>query len=611
MAKPQRSRATSALKTVGLLACSVLVAATALLSSSAGAQGALDWIQVGDDVSSNTEFGDEVSMSADGNRMVVGVDSVFGPNRVFVFELTGGDWVQVGARIDLATNTFGRSPGVAISADGSRIVVGDPNAGPAGNRTGQLRVFDFVGGAWVQVGATIDGDAPRDWFGESAAISADGSRIAATAPGNDANGPFAGHVRIFDLQGGDWVQVGPAIEGVEDNGLISPLAMSADGTRISARFVFVPDTTFREDTVRAFDFDGSAWVQVGSDIVSESNFDILGDALALNETGSRMVVGAPRHEGVAPFSGRVRVFDLVNDEWELVGAPLDGLGREHFFGQAVAITPDGSRLAVASPIENLRGAVRIFELAGGTWVQTGSVINGPEQAAFFGESVAISADGSRVGVGAPEGDDSFVRVLDFAPAPADLLRCGGLEVTVDLAAGDEPTPGRDVIRGTAGDDVIDGLGGADTICGLQGDDIISGGTGADVVFGGRGNDSIDGGSDRDLLVGGAGNDTILGGLHEDRLRGGPGADDLDGGPQRDRLSGGDGNDVIRGGAGLDTLFGNVGRDQLFGGPDDDVIRGGAWLDTMDGGDGNDGCTLTDPAGLTEERISCETGVFGR
>ena len=87
-------------------------------------------------------------------------------------------------------------------------------------------------------------------------------------------------------------------------------------------------------------------------------------------------------------------------------------------------------------------------------------------------------------------------------------------MTVDFSLGESPTPGADVIRGTAGDDVIIALEGNDIICGLQGDDLILAGPGDDAVFAGGGAD-------------------------------------------------------------------------------------------------NDGCTLTDPAGLTEVRISCGAGVFGR
>ena len=188
--------------------------------------------------------------------------------------------------------------------------------------------------------------------------------------------------------------------------------------------------------------------------------------------------------------------------------------------------------------------------------------------------------------------------------------CGGLEVTVNMSKGEVPTSGDDVIRGTSGDDIINSLAGNDTICALQGNDTINAGDGFDKVFAGQGNDILNGGVGNDQLIGGPGEDTSSGGKGNDTIRGGDGNDILQGGNGLDRIYGGNGNDTIRGGAFADNLYGNLGRDTLFGDAGDDVLRGGAWIDTFDGGTGTDGCTLTDPSGNIETRISCESGVFG-
>ncbi|MFT7473545.1 MAG: Ca2+-binding RTX toxin-like protein [Verrucomicrobiales bacterium] len=200
-------------------------------------------------------------------------------------------------------------------------------------------------------------------------------------------------------------------------------------------------------------------------------------------------------------------------------------------------------------------------------------------------------------------------IPDTSPLVPPLI-CNNLEVTVDLSKGEAPTAGDDIIRGTSGNDVINGLAGNDTICSLQGDDTINGGDGFDKIFAGLGNDIINGGTGNDRLVGGSGNDTINGDNGNDRIQGGDGVDTMSGGNGKDRIAGGNGNDVLRGGKFADELFGNLGRDQLFGEEGDDVLRGGAWIDTMDGGPQFDGCTLTDPGGVIETRVNCETGVFG-
>jgi Ca2+-binding RTX toxin-like protein len=127
------------------------------------------------------------------------------------------------------------------------------------------------------------------------------------------------------------------------------------------------------------------------------------------------------------------------------------------------------------------------------------------------------------------------------------------------------------IKGTPGNDTLNGTDGADVIAGFAGDDTINALNGRDLVFGGPGNDTILGGNGWDLIFGGAGNDTINGENGPDLLRGRSGDDTVDGGDGRDILFGGWGTDVLRGGGGNDRLHA-VAKDTL--------------LDTLDCGDGN-------------------------
>ncbi len=85
------------------------------------------------------------------------------------------------------------------------------------------------------------------------------------------------------------------------------------------------------------------------------------------------------------------------------------------------------------------------------------------------------------------------------------------------------------IRGTAGNDVINGTNKRDVIMGLGGNDVLNGANAEDVVCGGAGDDVINGGNSDDVLLGGFGNDRVSGANGNDRLVGGPGVDVLDGG----------------------------------------------------------------------------------
>ena len=100
----------------------------------------------------------------------------------------------------------------------------------------------------------------------------------------------------------------------------------------------------------------------------------------------------------------------TNASWSQVGGDVEGGGTNHFAGGAVALSDDGTRMAVGEPWayrwqmqswnSETRGFVRVFELRSGDWVQIGSNITGDLFDAA-GSSVALSGDGMRLAVGCP------------------------------------------------------------------------------------------------------------------------------------------------------------------------------------------------------------------
>ena len=97
---------------------------------------------------------------------------------------------------EAAEDHFGSS--IALNADGTIMAVGAMyNDGAVGSNSGHLRVYKWSSGSWTQMGSDIDGEAAGDLFGCSAAISADGTIVAAGAYYNQALGNATGHVRVF------------------------------------------------------------------------------------------------------------------------------------------------------------------------------------------------------------------------------------------------------------------------------------------------------------------------------------------------------------------------------------------------------------------------------
>ncbi|MBJ7331263.1 MAG: hypothetical protein JHC95_15325 [Solirubrobacteraceae bacterium] len=122
----------------------------------------------------------------------------------------------------------------------------------------------------------------------------------------------------------------------------------------------------------------------------------------------------------------------------------------------------------------------------------------------------------------------------------------------------------EAMRGTKGDDTIDGTARADRIDGLRGNDQL---------HGRGGNDRVNGGAGNDLLSGDAGNDRLNGGPGDDTLLGGAGGDILNGGPGADTIIGGNGRDVIRARDGVaDRITCGAKRDRVTADAIDDVAR---------------------------------------
>ena len=136
--------------------------------------------------------------------MAIGAVVNDGGGHVRIYDYNGSAWVQVGGDIDGEAAGDQSGSSVSLSSDGSRVVIGarlnDAGNASSDNR-GHVRIYDYNGSAWVQVGADIDGEGAGDASGFSVSISSDGTRIAVGAPSNNDAASDAGHVRVYSLPG--------------------------------------------------------------------------------------------------------------------------------------------------------------------------------------------------------------------------------------------------------------------------------------------------------------------------------------------------------------------------------------------------------------------------
>jgi len=329
------------------------------------------WIQVGQDIDGEAAMdisGETIDLSSDGTILAIGAPFNDGnasdAGHVRVFEYNGNSWVQVGQDIDGQEENDFFGDDLAISANGEFLVV---SATDSYDGRGHIGIYEHVNDSWVQVGQDIEGESMFDSFGWSVAMSSNGQIVAAGARDNDDGGNFAGHVRVFEIQNGNWVQIGLDIDGGgEQDYLGTSVSLSANGSVVA---VGAPETFEVGDKgfVQVYRNENDSWVQIGQDIVGEADGDQFGSSLSLSASGSVLVVGAPYNGGNGPISGHVRIYQNINDSWVQMGTDINGEAAQDRFGGGVSMSSDGRTVAIGAVfndgVPNQSGHVRVFDLS--------------------------------------------------------------------------------------------------------------------------------------------------------------------------------------------------------------------------------------------------------
>ena len=404
-----------------------------------------DYTQFGGKVS-GSEFGYSVSLSGNGDALVVGAPSGR-IGRVSVYRRDSnvggmGNYTQVGQDILGKENDdeFGYS--VSMSDDGNTFVVGAPFSSPNNiYYAGSVYVYKMdssVGGMgnYIQVGSDIVGTKIGDSIGFSVSMSGDGNTFVVGAPRSYM---AAGSVSVYKLDSsvsgmGNYIKVGPDIVGKEGDGSSgdefgTSVSMSGDATSF---VVGAPNGNSFTGYVGVYkSFGGmSTYTQVGPDIPGKEN-DFFGSSVSISGNGDAFVVGSL---GSNNFRGGVRVYKMDSSvggmgNYSQFGPDVYDAARVEF-GQSVSISDDGNTFVVgtAGGFGN-KGSVSVYMLDSsvsgiGNYTRVGPDIDGEAIGDRFGNSVSMSNDATSFLVGAPEYDENsedvgYVRLYrNIAPTKA-------------------------------------------------------------------------------------------------------------------------------------------------------------------------------------------------
>lgn len=324
-----------------------------------------NWEQIGQDIDgdqANHEAGFSVSLNSDGSIVAIGAPGWGVPGRVKVYQNQNDNWIQIGSTLFAGgSDNFGYS--VSLNSSGNILAIGAPaDSNSNGLNAGRVRVYGYQNGNWVQIGGDLFGEGLHDRFGSSVSLNDNGDKLSAGATQNSQ----PGYVKIFENQGGNWIQLGANIVGEADgdncgysvdfNSSGSMIAIGSDGANSHIGHA------------RVFEFQSNTWLQIGSNIDGSNDDASSGRSVSLNSAGDILAIGATHSDGVnSVLSGNARVFENQNDNWIQIGPDIDGEGLLDLSGRSVSLNADGSVLAVGAPFNDgingeASGHVRVYSL---------------------------------------------------------------------------------------------------------------------------------------------------------------------------------------------------------------------------------------------------------
>lgn len=332
------------------------------------------WIQLGQDIDgelAGDQSGSSLSLSADGKIVAIGAylnsgnGSKSGHVRIFQYNEITDIWIQMGQDIEgvssgyeISLNEFG------FSSEGDFIAIGARQWNLS--LPGEVRVFQNISNVWTQIGQTLIGENNDDQFGYAVALSDSGDILAISAINNNINGERSGSVKVYQYISGMWTQLGQTIEGMKAEERIgSSIDLSSNGNILA---IGEPNSfgNFSGSTpgqVRVFENFSGVWTQIGSEIYGNGNIDSFGIRVSINNDGNKIAIGGSRQGGNQ--IGYVKLFENISGTWMQIGNVINGDEVNDLTGRGFSLSGNGKTLVMGSSMNSQNnGKVRVYDVSG-------------------------------------------------------------------------------------------------------------------------------------------------------------------------------------------------------------------------------------------------------
>jgi hypothetical protein len=293
------------------------------------------WVQRGADIDGEASMDRSgISMCMpNSNTIAIGAAQNDGngsdAGHVRIYYWTGLAWTQKGTDVN-GFNAYDQSGFSVSMADVNTVAIGSPTNNDNGNLSGHTRIFDWNGTNWTQRGNAINGETSLDLSGQSVNM-ANTNVVAIGAHQNSGGGAGGGHVRVFNWDGLTWVQMGQDIDGSIGSSIGRPCSFSMPNqSTIAVGFNLNSNNGNNKGQIKIYNLIGAAWLESPLSIYGESNNDQFGFTVCMPDPNT-IAGGSIFNDDGGLDAGQVRVFSFNTISIEEVKVfENDGIKICHF-----------------------------------------------------------------------------------------------------------------------------------------------------------------------------------------------------------------------------------------------------------------------------------------
>lgn len=302
-----------------------------------------------DDAIAKDYFGYKIAISGDGDTIAASSKNMSGC--VYVFYKNGNEYYQQSKIVISSLRNFGES--ISISNDGNTLIIG--NVTNASKEVGTVYIYTRTGSTWKQLRKITQKYTHVDsnLYGYSLDISGDGKRLVISEQANSDN---VNQSEVWINNNGWNPHYYPLKETPHNGGIFgfdTTTCANGDTIAISNMHSDHPISGVPTGSVNIYQLDQSwTWTQVARVYPTTNSITNLffGWSIDLSNDGDILVIGAKGGGKFGKYSGEIHIYEHYTNGWGRNGQPLTAPnGKAYdYFGTSVAISGIGGKVIVGT-----------------------------------------------------------------------------------------------------------------------------------------------------------------------------------------------------------------------------------------------------------------------